>query len=254
MTVHDGDETLGPPFSTDLLADLHAGVLPHDISTRLWPLVRQDPAALAVIDALDAVSADLGEAGRDHSLGTRVPPEIVTRINTALAQDDSRPSATVTELTEVRTRRPARTWIAVAVASTAAAVSVVFALGRMDPTGPAAPAAVATSTAGTPQPPAVDLGTDIDGGQVLALLGDADSSNADGVGRLADPESRATCLQANGIDRSVPVLGMREVRFRGSDAVLLLLPGPRPPGLTALVVGSGCDATNPDLLSRTEIG
>ncbi|RVW02047.1 hypothetical protein [Rhodococcus xishaensis] len=254
MAVHDGDETLSPPFSTDLLADLHAGVLPHDESTRLWPLVRQDPAALAVIEALDAVSADLGEAGRDHSLGTRVPPEIATRINEALAKEDSCSSVGVTELVGVRTRPSARTWIAVAVASTAAAAGVVFTLDRIDPAEPAAPTVLATPTAATPQPPVVDLGADIDGGQVLALVGDSDSSSADGVGHLADPEVRAACLQANGIDRSTPVLGMREVRFRGDDAVLLLLPGPRPPALTALVVGAGCDSANPELLSRTEIG
>ncbi len=70
MTDHDGGERLGPPFSTELLADLHAGVLSDEVSTRLWPLVRRDPDALAVLDSLDAVTARLREAGRDHGVET----------------------------------------------------------------------------------------------------------------------------------------------------------------------------------------
>lgn len=252
MTVHDGNEVFGPPFATELLADLHAGVLPDEVSERLWPLVRQDPAALAVIDALDAVSARLGAAGRDHTVGTPIPPDVAARINTALGLDDSQSSASVTALSGTRGRRRTRAWIAVAVAGAAAAVGAVFTLTGVDGGHPTAPAVIASSTPEPPQTTIADLGSELDGTQVLTLLRDAAPSG--GLGRLADPQVRAGCLQANGIDSTVPVLGTRQVRFRGNAAVLLLVTGPNPPTLTALVVGTGCAADHPDLLTRTEIG
>lgn len=250
--VHDDAEMLGPPFSTDLLADLHAGVLPEDASARLWPLVRQDPDALAVLDALDTVSARLGEVGRDHSVGTPVPPEIAARIDSALKLQDPRAAGAVTSLTDAPSRRRTRTWLTVAVAATAAAVGLVFALTNLDGADSTAPAVIATPTSTTSGTSVADLGSDLDSNQVLALVHGA-MDGAD-VGRLADPEIRGACLQANGIERTTPVLGTRAVRFRGADAVLMLVAGPRPPALTALVVGTGCDATTPDLLTQAEIG
>jgi hypothetical protein len=252
MAVHDGAEMLGPPFSADLLADLHAGVLSEDVSAHLWPLVRQDPEALAILDALDAVSATLGEVGRDHSVETPVPPEIAARIDAALERQDRTVTGGVTALADAPSRRRARTWLTVAVAATAAAVGLVFVLTGLDRSDSTAPAVIATPTSTMAGSPVADLGSDLDGGQVLALVRGA--QNGSDVGRLADPEIRGACLQANGFERSTPVLGTRAVRFRGGDAVLMLLAGPRPPALTALVVGSDCDATSPDLLAQAEIG
>lgn len=255
MTAQD-DEALGPPFSTDLLADLHADALPEDVSARLWPLVRQDPDALEVIAALDAVSARLGEVGRDDSLETPVPPEIAARINAALqeqAQEQSRPSDTVTSLADAPSRRRARSWFTVAAASTAAAAGIVFALTTLDGGQPEPPVLNATPPAENPHSPVTELGNDLDAGKVLALLRGS-SGSAVGAGRLSDPEARARCLQANGIDRSAPLMGSMKVRFHGTDAVLMLVPGPHPPGLTALVVGTGCDIDTPDLLKRIDIG
>lgn len=254
MAIHDGAEAFGPPFSTELLADLHAGVLPDDVSARLWPLVREDRAALDVIAALDAVSARLGEVGRDHSVGTPIPPEVAARIEASLRETDSRPAAPVASLEDARSRRRARTWIAVAVASTAAAIGVVFMFSAVDRGESTAPTVLATPTAGPAEPDIADLGSDLDGGTVLALMRGGQSSRPADVGPLADPETRASCLQANGFDRATPVLGTRAVHFRESDAVLLLVAGPTPPALTALVVDKGCDAAHPGLLTRTVIG
>src|SRR5574340_986246 len=47
MATYDGDLP-DPPYSPDLLADLHAGNLPESVALRLWPLARRDPAAAAV--------------------------------------------------------------------------------------------------------------------------------------------------------------------------------------------------------------
>ncbi len=59
------DEFPRPPYSDDLLADLHAGALDDELAERLWPLVRQDHHAMAVIDRLDAVQARLRTWGRN---------------------------------------------------------------------------------------------------------------------------------------------------------------------------------------------
>ncbi|WP_305093196.1 hypothetical protein [Prescottella sp. R16] len=250
MTVHD-DEMAGPPFSADLLADLHAGVLSDEDSARLWPLVRQDPAAVEVLAALDAVSARLGEAGRDHSVGTPVPDDVVRRIDAALGLPASRPDRTVVALDPTRSRRRRGAWIGAAAAAAAAvvgAVAVFGGTGGSDPSGNTPIVASPTETPGG----ITDLGSDLDDTQVLTLLSNTTPTTP--TGALADPQQRAGCLQSNGIARATPVLAIREVRFRGVTAVLVLVPGPRPPTLTALVVGSACDATHPELLTRTEIG
>ncbi|MCL2534825.1 MAG: hypothetical protein FWE39_11705 [Nocardiaceae bacterium] len=251
MAVHDGAETFGAPFSADLLADLHAGVLPEAVSARLWPLVRQDPDALEVLRALDAVSARLSEAGRDLEVGTPIPPEVAARINSALELQDSGSTGTVASLSDAASRRRMRTWLAVAAASTAAAVGLVFALINLDGSGSTTPTMLATPTS-TPATQVADLGDDLDGGQVLALVRGV-KGGAD-IGRLADLDVRGACLEANGIAPSTPVLGTRGVQFRGVHAVVMLIAGPRPPALTALVVGTGCDAAMPELLAQTEIG
>lgn len=255
MTDHDDGEPFGPPFSTDLLADLHAGVLSDEASARLWPLVRQDADAVAVLDSLDAVTARLREAGRDHSVATPIPRDVADRINSALGLNDSPASTGVTNVSDAPSRRRMRTWITVSAASMAAAVAVVFALTTLDSPEPAPPTVIAipTPTTPAPAPPATDdLGTDLDGEQVLALM--RDPRAATGIGDLANQDVRTGCLQAIGIDPARPVVGTREVSYRGSAAVLMLIAGPRPPALTAVVVGSGCSAATPDLLAQTEIG
>lgn len=255
MTLHDGDDVLGPPFSTDLLADLHAGVLPHSVSEKLWPLVRQDPKAVAVLDALDAVSARLAEAGRDHSVETPIPPEIAARINSSLGLDVPSSGTAVVSLADATARRRRTAWLGVAAAATAAALAVVFALTGIDRSDSTAPEVVASATTTPPDvaPARAELTGEMDRGQLLALVRDAEST-PDDAGALARPDVQSACLAAIGVGATRPVLGTRAVRFQGADAVLLLVAGPTPPALVALVVGAGCDATHPDLINRTEIG
>ena len=46
MAVHRTEPLPEAPYSLDLLADLHAGVLSESVSERLWPLVRLDDAEI----------------------------------------------------------------------------------------------------------------------------------------------------------------------------------------------------------------
>ncbi|WP_026316543.1 hypothetical protein [Actinokineospora enzanensis] len=78
----------GPPWSVDLLASLHAGVLDSERSARLWPRVNADPAAKAVIDALDSVKVGLGELGQAPV--APMPAQFAARLDSALEAEARR--------------------------------------------------------------------------------------------------------------------------------------------------------------------
>ncbi|MGH3761918.1 MAG: hypothetical protein ACRDTB_29705, partial [Actinophytocola sp.] len=72
----------GPPWSVDVLADLHAGVLDRAESERLWPLVNADPEARAVLAALDEVKVGLGQLG--NAPVEPMPARYAARLDAAL--------------------------------------------------------------------------------------------------------------------------------------------------------------------------
>ncbi|QSE81212.1 hypothetical protein [Rhodococcus koreensis] len=234
-----------PPYSEDLLADLHAGVLPESVGDRLWPLVRSDPQAMAVIDALDRVTDQLGALGRDHSVSTPIPADIADRINRALAAERDTPA----EATVVPIARR-RKWAAAAAGTFAAAAAVVVAVAVVVPDGrESEPPPVALPSSETSQAPEVlDLGSDLDSGRLLTVIGSRQ------LGPLEDPDQLAECLRANGIDPARALLGSGEVRLDGVPGVLLLVAAPRPPQITALVVGRECGAGDPATIAVTDIG
>ncbi|WP_009476728.1 hypothetical protein [Rhodococcus sp. JVH1] len=235
-----------PPYSEDLLADLHAGVLPESVSDRLWPLVRNDPQAMAVIDALDRVADQLGALGRDHSVSTPIPADVADRINRALAAERGTPAEAATVVPLARRRK----WAAAAAGTfaTAAAVVVAVAVVTPDRQEPETPIVALPSSETSPAPAVLDLGTDLDSGRLLTVIGSRQ------LGPLEDPAQLSECLRANGIETSRPLLGSGEVRLDGVPGVLLLVASPRPPQITALVVGRECGAGDPATIAVTEIG
>ncbi|HEX9334245.1 MAG TPA: hypothetical protein VF892_00105, partial [Pseudonocardiaceae bacterium] len=74
-----GDTPMGPPWPVDVLADLHAGALDDAVARELWPRVRQDPAAVAVLDALDATRAEL--SGLAASPSIPMPARFAARLD-----------------------------------------------------------------------------------------------------------------------------------------------------------------------------
>ncbi|OOL28585.1 hypothetical protein GQ85_31420, partial [Rhodococcus rhodochrous] len=114
--------------------------------------------------------------------------------------------------------------------------------GRPDATAPmAAPAAAAPASAA----PGVDV---LDPATWRAMIGTSDT------GPLSDHAVLRECLEANGIDESRPLLGSRTIRFDGREAVALVLGDAASPRLTALVVGTGCGASDPATLVIRQIG
>ncbi|MFC0454353.1 hypothetical protein [Rhodococcus jostii] len=240
---HPSDATLPePPYSEDLLADLHAGVLPESVSDRLWPLVRNDPQAMAVIDALDRVTDQLGALGRDHSVTTPIPDDVADRIQRSLAAE--RAASTVVPLAG------RRKWAAVAAGTFAAAAAVVVTVAVVTPgsRSPEQPPVALPGSETSSTPPVLDLGSDPDSGRLLTLIGSRQ------LGPLENPAVLAECLRANGIEPSRALLGSGEVRLDGEPGVLLLVAGPRPPQITAMVVGRECSAGDPATLDVTDIG
>jgi hypothetical protein len=72
----------GPPWSVDVLADLHAGILDQAEAARLWPQVNADPEARAVLAALDEVQVGLGRLG--NAPVEPMPAQYAARLDAAL--------------------------------------------------------------------------------------------------------------------------------------------------------------------------
>lgn len=219
------DETSRPPYSADLLADLHAGAVDDARAAELWPLVRTDPAAMAVIGQLDAVQARLGRL-RESEPAERIPPAVAARIDTALGGIQ---------------RPPRRVWMAGAGAAAAAVFAAVFAIVLID----SAPAGEDTGHDSVAAPPSDAV---FEPAALRSIVGTTS------LGPLALDESLEKCLAANGFDETSPLLGSREMVYRERDAVLLLLSGPQAPQLTALVVGTECSTDTPATLAIRTIG
>ncbi|MDG3009816.1 hypothetical protein G4X40_06605 [Rhodococcus sp. D2-41] len=235
---------LEPPFPAELLADLHAGVLPDDVADRLWPQVHADPAAEQVIGALDTVAADLHRLGADETgpAPEPIPTEVAARIQRALLDEPIRPA-----VTDIRSRRRRRVLAGGAVAAAVAAVLAVVV--GIDHSRSPNPVVAAPPVSIKPAGNTVDLGNDLSAAGALRFRGEAD------LGRLTDPAARGECLRANGLSPDAPVLGSASVLIRGVHGTLLLLPGPRPPALTALVVGDRCGQSGTtDALAVKQIG
>lgn len=224
------DELPQPPYSADLLADLHAGVLDDDVAARLWPAVRRDPDAMTVIAALDSVGRRLRALGEaEDAGGPSIPPDVAARIDAALTADAA-------------ARRHRRLAVAGIGTAAAAAVAIGFAVVARGADRPEIPASTAAPAVVAPDTDVLDPAT------WRAMIGSSDT------GPLSDRESLRECLDANGIDESQPLLGSRTIRFDGREAVALVLGDPASPRLTALVVGTGCGASDPATLAVHGIG
>ncbi|WP_067648789.1 hypothetical protein [Nocardia harenae] len=289
-----------PPFSADILADLHAGNLEPEVRAQMWPAVNRDPEALRVLRSLDEVSTRIRALGSEERVVQAMPADIAARLERFVtdldgvepterggyrggadesgargaAVDMPRPGSveattpltldsgdieagallgapvpgtaspagsgtgTVVPLASRRRRRASLLSAAAAallILTVAAGITAVLRTG----TEPGTP---------TAQPPtALNVGDQLTSAAALGVMG-----RNDVTGALGSAAALQRCVAANGLER--PVLGSTDVVFRGGPAVLILLAGPRSPGVTALVVGTGCTTGDPQQLTRTDIG
>ncbi|WP_051027699.1 hypothetical protein [Nocardia higoensis] len=299
-----------PPFSAELLADLHADNIDPDLAARLWPVVRADADAARYLRDLDDVTARVRGLGAEDRIVHPMPADVADRLTAFLDDldaggdldghrplDDHRPldghrpiethghgdgpgeepterldgarsayplgngAATsvaglrtappdgpterLTAPTPLRPRgRPAVRWIAAAAAALAVLAGAGVGIGlRSSDNGDGAPPIAQPTPTAQPTAP----GDALDATAALAALGRYEVD-----GPLGDTAALESCVRAAGLDR--PVLGSMNLTYRGSEAVLILLAGPRAPKITALVVGPGCGADDPQVLDITDIG
>ncbi|MFE9321714.1 hypothetical protein ACIHDR_02760 [Nocardia sp. NPDC052278] len=264
-----------PPFSPELLADLHADNVAPELSEQLWPMVRNDPDALRFLNSLDDVSAELRALGRDEHVIHAMPADIAARLEEFVegldvAEEPSEQVGTVHRLYSATTRPESSVpvwpesaddakhsgheaaipltrhgtrrlrWLAAAAAVIAIVACVAVAVDALRG-HEVAPSAHPTTSGN------VQLGDELDATVALRALG-----RNDVTGALGTPAALNRCVHANGLDRTV--LGSTDTTFGGRDAVLILLTGPRPHKITALVVGIGCGTDDPQQLALTDIG
>ncbi|HET6502139.1 MAG TPA: hypothetical protein VFG87_15390 [Amycolatopsis sp.] len=211
-----GVEAAGPPWSVDLLADLHAGVLDQAETVRLWEQVNADPAALEIIEALAATTADLATVG--SAAVPPMPDDVAARIDAALAEAarDSLGLAPVVGIDAARRRRNKRIgWATGVVAVAAAAVAaVVVALpqGTSSGGGPVAAPPPASQQA----PLAVQ--SDHPEAAIRQL-----STGVKDYGALGSADKLSACLHAAGFAAAANPIGVSPGTIDGQPAVLVLL-------------------------------
>ncbi|HVW40985.1 MAG TPA: hypothetical protein VHC18_06520 [Amycolatopsis sp.] len=211
----------GPPWSVDLLADLHAGVLDEAQAAELWPRVHADPEARAIIDALEATTADLANLGAAPA--PPMPADVAARIDAAIAGEvrQAFPQvAPVVSLDAARRRRNKRIgWVTGVVAVAAAAIAAVaITLPKTD------------TTEGTPVAAAPPSTGQASGSAPLALRSDQPqaavaelSGGAKDYGSLGTPQALDACLKAAGFPGGQSPIGVRPGTVDGKPAILVLL-------------------------------
>lgn len=247
----------GPPWSVDLLADLHAGVLDADLSARLWPQVNADPDARAVIEALDTVKVDLGQLG--NAPVAPMPAHFAARLDAAIATEAQRRAgappaplppprtAPVVDLAAARRKRNrTMAWGVGILATAAAAVAVVVAVfPGSDSTGGNAVAGgqLPPSSSGTKPP------LELDSGNLSAAIGGV--TDEKDYGPLKDQEHLDACIRANNIDPTkVQTVGVRQVMLDGKPGILAMLTTGEKGQFRILVVEPTCGPDNPGQMAN----
>ncbi|MEV6716483.1 hypothetical protein AB0M48_31100 [Lentzea sp. NPDC051208] len=206
---------MGPPWSVDLIADLHAGVLPPEVAAQLRPRVEADAEASEILRALDATLEDL------HSLPpVPMPDHVAARIDAALAAEARPGLAPVVSLNDARKRRNRRLGMGGAgvLVAAAAAFGIVLAVSPGAQQPPANDAAPPAQTSKPSAAPPLALKRDELGSAVGEVL------KAQNYGPLETPDRLAGCLKGGGITSSGNPLGISPVELEGKSAVMAILP------------------------------
>jgi hypothetical protein len=236
----------GPPWSVDLLADLHAGALDPRTEAELRPLVENDPEAREILAALDATLDDL------HNLPPiPMPRHVAERIDAALAEE-ARPVAPVVDFAQAKARRAKRLgWGAGLLAAAAVSVGVAVVTIPQDNTaGNGGGQAQEDQT--TNAPVSDDRMPAVRGENFGPVFGDV--LKAQNYGPLENQEQLADCLRGANITAGKP-LGVSPITLDDKPAVMAILPGGTPGAYRIVVVDPRtCGPDNPEgVLANSKI-
>ncbi|MFE0019931.1 hypothetical protein [Amycolatopsis sp. NPDC059021] len=273
---------VGPPWSVDVLADLHAGVLDEQTSADLWPRVNADADARAIIDALESTQSEL--AALATAPVEPMPAEYAARIDAALAAESSARQAAqgprrfpeqaqrepaqpapgpapqqaapgiapVVDLAAARKRRNKRIgWGAgiVTVAAAAVAAIAIIVPATQQSGGPAGGIAQ-PAPSGPAGPAGPTLGGDGSGAQ--SLLGK--SLGVRDFGPLQTEERLDACVAANGIDPAVRPVGVQPVTVEGRAGVMVVYTTGKLAQYRMVAFGADCGPGNPAKLFDKVVG
>lgn len=222
-----------PPYSVDVVADLHAGVYPDDIAELLRPRVLADPDSMAIWNALETTTGQL----RDGVADSEPLPDYAQATLEATLRSLYDPGPAQPAIPLWRRHSGALIGLAAAAAVAGIAVATTFAF-----TGGSAEPALAEQQQG---PTSVDVPAEA---TLLTALGRTDTS------AFPDVAARDRCLAANGIAPNATVLGIGSLDTGGDPSTVILLATGTIGRFDALVVGAACDTGSPATISRTTIG
>jgi hypothetical protein len=240
-----------------VLADLHAGVLDEREAAELWPLVNADPEALAIIEALEATTADLAALANEPV--APMPAEFAARLDAALAaemraspafqgapQGQQAQVAPVVDLAAARRKRNKRIGWGAGIATVAAAAIAAVAI--------VVPTTQQTAPGGVAQPPPAPTGPSVggDGGGAEALVGKA--IGVRDFGSLKTEERLDACVAAAGLDPDVRPEGIRPVNVAGKDGVMVIYTTGKLAQFRIVAFGADCGQGNPAILFDKIIG
>ncbi|WP_326567362.1 hypothetical protein VSH64_36830 [Amycolatopsis rhabdoformis] len=253
--------TVGPPWSVDVLADLHAGVLDEHEAAQLWPRVQADPEARAIIEALEATTVDL--AALAHEPAPPMPAEFAARIDQALAAEAASrqvapfPAAAgapapaepgvapVVDLAAARKRRNKRLGWGAGILTAAAAAIVALAI-----TVPGTSSEPGTAGVAAPAPAGPSVGSDGSGAE--ALLGGA--MGVRDFGPLQDEQRLDACVSAAGLDPNVRPEGIRPVTVDGKPGVLVIYTTGQLAQFRLVAFGADCGPGHANVLFDKVVG
>jgi hypothetical protein len=247
-----GEARADPPLTVEVLADLQAGLLDDDAAAAVRRQVRTDPAAEAILRALNQVRSDVAAVGANPNSAPDAPPGVTARISGVLRSAGllSSGSRIGGAAHSARPRiRPARVVAGVAgMGAVIAAIGIgAAALVNAPAPTPSAPITAEHITVSTP-PMVIPLSQ----AQIIALLDRSPDFGPPG-GPLNDPARRASCLSGLGYPASTQVLAAQPIDINARPGVLLVLPGDTPDSLAVFAVALNCSAADTGLLANTQI-
>ncbi|GAA2665952.1 MULTISPECIES: anti-sigma factor [Actinosynnema] len=277
----------GPPWSVDLLADLHAGALTAEEENELRERIADDAEAQEILAALDATLSDLGALS--NLPVPRMPEDLAARLDDAIAAEQrtrvaqvgapgipqQAPSATAfpeagypaqrqlpafaapaapqsaahppSNVVDLAARRRKRLGWGAGLLTAAAAVVGVAVVVVPQPAGPGDNVVGQPSAAPTSTSPGVP---EVEGGNFGPVFGEVLA--AKDYGQLESPEKLEQCLAGGGVT-SKPV-GFAPVKLDGRDAVMSILTAGKPGSWRVVVLDpKTCGPTNPEGVLADEV-